>query len=231
MEIKRLHPWEVTVAQARDIQAGLSGYISAMPLVYPVKLIAGLDVSISRFEKMGRAAAIIVDYPSMELVDVQVSEGPITFPYVPGLLSFREAPLALAALEKLRLAPDLVLVDGQGLAHPRRLGLASHLGLCLDIPTIGCAKSRLIGTHREVPAERGCHVSLYDDQEVIGEVVRTKTNVKPMYISVGHKIDLTSAVQWVLQCSRDYRLPVPTRLAHLAAKGAIRSAPTQRYTY
>jgi deoxyribonuclease V len=228
MEIKRLHPWDVTTAQARDIQSGLSGCVSAKPLTHPVKLIAGLDVSVSRFEKTGRAAAITVDYPSMELVDVQLFDGPITFPYVPGLLSFREAPVALAALEKLRQVPDLVLIDGQGLAHPRRLGLASHLGLCLDIPTIGCAKSRLIGKHDEVPAERGCHVSLYDDREVIGEVVRTKTNVKPMYISVGHKIDLTSAVQWVLQCSGDYRLPVPTRLAHLAAKGAISSASIQR---
>jgi deoxyribonuclease V len=140
---------------------------------------------------------------------------------VPGLLTFREAPLILAAFEKLKVAPDLVIVDGQGIAHPRRIGLASHLGLCLGLPTIGCAKSRLCGEHEMPGFEAGSYAELRDNGEVIGVVLRTRAGVKPVYVSIGHLIDLPSAVRTVLDCCRGYRLPEPTRLAHQAAGGNL----------
>jgi deoxyribonuclease V len=158
----------------------------------------------------------------MEIVEIGSAEDSIIFPYVPGLLTFREAPLILAAFEKLTVTPDFVMVDGQGIAHPRRIGLASHLGLCLGIPAIGCAKSRLIGEYAEPGNEAGSYTELLDNSEVIGAVVRTKAGVKPVYVSIGHMIDLPSAVSLVLKCCRGYRLPEPTRLAHMAAGGNLR---------
>jgi deoxyribonuclease V len=149
--------------------------------------------------------------------EVKVIKQQVTFPYVPGLLSFREAPLILAACEELDSEPDLILVDGQGIAHPRRFGLASHLGLLWDKPTIGCAKSRLCGKHDLVPAEAGSHAEIFDNGEVIGAALRTKQGVNPIYISIGHKVDLQAAIGWVLQCCCGLRIPEPTRLAHLAA--------------
>jgi deoxyribonuclease V len=160
------------------------------------------------------------------MVEVKVVEGKITFPYIPGLLSFRESPLILAACEKISNVPDLILIDGQGIAHPRRLGLASHVGLFLDLPTIGCAKSILCGQHRLVGEEAGSHAELLDNRELIGAALRTKSGVRPIYVSVGHKIDLASALQWVIKCCRGYRIPEPTRLAHLAAGGMLTSEPS-----
>jgi deoxyribonuclease V len=170
---------------------------------------------------MGRGAVVVLSYPELEIVEVQTVEDSIDFPYVPGLLTFREAPLTLAVCEKLTVTPDLILVDGQGIAHPRRLGLASHLGLFLDIPTVGCAKSRLCGSHSEPGDEPGSYAELLDNKEVIGAVLRTKSKVKPIYVSIGHKVDLEMAIYWTLQCCRGYRLPEPTRLAHLAAGGNL----------
>jgi deoxyribonuclease V len=141
----------------------------------------------------------------------------ITFPYVPGLLAFREGPVVLAALEQVSDPPDVLLFDGQGLAHPRRLGLATHIGVLLDRPSIGCAKSRLCGEHEEPPAERGGWVPLRDGDEVIGGVVRTRAGVRPVYVSVGHRVDLETAVSLVVACCTRYRLPEPTRRAHRAA--------------
>jgi deoxyribonuclease V len=164
---------------------------------------------------------VVLSYPELELVESRIVEREVAFPYVPGLLSFREAPIILAACEKLVNSPDLILVDGQGLAHPRRLGLASHLGLLWDRPTIGCAKSRLCGEHGPIGAGRGEHTELVDGEEVIGAVLRTRMNVKPLYISIGHKINLEAAMQWVLNCGGGYRLPEPTRLAHQVAGGKI----------
>lgn len=164
---------------------------------------------------------VVLSYPELEIAEVQTVEDSIDFPYVPGLLSFREAPLTLAACGQLSVTPDLILVDGQGIAHPRRLGLASHLGLFLDTPTIGCAKSRLCGSHFEPADEPGSHAELVDNDEVIGAVLRTKAKVKPIYVSIGHRVDLESAIYWVTECCRGYRLPEPTRLAHLAAGGNL----------
>jgi deoxyribonuclease V len=179
-------------------------------------------VDISVKHDRARAAMVVLSFPDLQLVEVALAEEPVPFPYVPGLLSFREIPSILAAAERLTVDPDLVLVDGQGIAHPRRFGLASHLGVLLDKPTIGCAKTRLIGTHDEPYHEAGCYTDLFDGQELIGAVLRTRSHVKPLYISVGHQIDLPTALDRVLECCGGYRLPEPTRLAHQAAGGTLR---------
>ena len=186
-----------------------------------MKRVAGVDISVDRKGNIARGAVVILSYPQLEPLESQVAERPIEYPYVPGLLTFREAPVILQACEQLSHNPDLILVDGQGIAHPRRLGLAAHLGILLDCPTIGCAKSRLCGEHLTVGTELGDYVELLDGDEVIGAVLRTRTNVKPLYVSIGHRIDLASAIQWVINCSKGYRLPEPTRLAHQVAGGKI----------
>jgi deoxyribonuclease V len=217
MKIAGRYDWNVTTARAREMQLELAPRISRIGKVTSPELIAGVDVSINRFAKTGAAAVVVLRYPDMEIVETGLAEDSVKFPYVPGLLTFREAPLVLAAFEKLKVTPNLVIVDGQGIAHPRRIGLAAHLGLCIGLPTIGCAKSRYIGEH-EIPGdEAGNSAELRDGDEVIGAVVRTKAGVKPVYISIGHMIDLPSAVRWTLACCRGYRLPEPTRLAHMAA--------------
>jgi deoxyribonuclease V len=164
----------------------------------------------------------VLSYPDLAVVEIGAVEQTVDLPYIPGLLSFRESPVILAAYEKLRLKPDLILVDGQGIAHPRRFGIASHLGVLLDIPAIGCAKSLLCGGHDWLGVEAGSVAQLEHDGEVIGMALRTKTGVRPVYVSIGHKVDLTAAVSWVSNCCRGYRLPEPTRLAHLAASGNLR---------
>jgi deoxyribonuclease V len=165
-----------------------------------------------------------LNYPDLEIIDIQTASGNLDFPYIPGLLSFRELPLTLAACEKLSVSPDLVIVDGQGIAHPRRFGLASHLGIIMDIPTIGCAKSRLCGSHSDPQNELGDYSDLIDKNEIIGVALRTKHRVKPVYVSIGHKISLNTAIYWVMHCCRGYRLPQPTRLAHLAAGGNLQQS-------
>jgi len=222
MEIFRRHDWQVTTTEAIGIQKGLVGQVSRTGDVNP-RLIAGVDVSVNRWTKTGIGAVVVLSYPELEIVETRVVSGPIQFPYVPGLLSFREIPLLLPAFEKLSVVPDLCIVDGQGIAHPRRIGLATHLGLFLDIPTIGCAKSRLCGSHEELDNTAGNYTELHDSEEVIGAVVRTRTRVKPVYVSIGHKINLTSAIRWVLNCCRGYRLSEPTRLAHRAAGGNMKT--------
>ncbi len=186
------------------------------------RYIAGVDISVNRFSKTGTGAVVVLTFPALRVAEIQVVTDRINFPYVPGLLSFREAPLLLAAFEKLKLKPDIVMVDGQGVAHPRRFGIASHLGLLLGIPTIGCAKSRLCGEHDTPDVKAGSFAELKDGGKVIGAVLRTRYNVKPLYVSIGHMIDLPDAVKWVMACCRGYRLPEPTRLAHQAAGGNLK---------
>lgn len=215
------HSWNLGIGEARDLQAELSARIIRRGHVLNPRFIAGIDVSVSRFSKSGRASVVILDNPSLVPVETCQAEGDLHFPYIPGYLSFRETPLIIEAWQKLSIRPDLLIVDGQGIAHPRRLGVASHLGLLLDIPTIGCAKSRLIGECGCLPDEAGSYSLLTDKGEIIGAAVRTRKSVKPLYVSIGHKIDLESAIRWVLNCCRGFRLPEPTRLAHLAAKGQL----------
>jgi deoxyribonuclease V len=221
MRTQALHGWDVTVAQAREIQVSLAKRVVTDNEVVSAQLIAGIDISAPDAQGIARGAVVVLRYPEFNTVEVKAIQGKVTFPYVPGLLSFRECPLILAACEKLGNVPDLVLIDGQGIAHPRRFGLASHVGLLLDLPTIGCAKSILCGQHRPLGDEAGCHAELFDNGELIGAALRTKSRVKPMYVSVGHRISLASALQWVTECCRGYRLPEPTRLAHLAAAGML----------
>ena len=170
MDIVRKHDWHVTPTEAIQLQKRLAGQVSRHGHVQP-RYIAGVDVSINRFAKLGTAAVVVLDYPALDVVETQIITDCIPFPYIPGLLSFREIPLLLPAFEKLKVIPDLCIVDGQGIAHPRRIGLAAHIGLCLDIPTIGCAKSRLCGNHEQPGDKAGSISELKDNQEVIGAVV------------------------------------------------------------
>jgi deoxyribonuclease V len=226
MRVHALHGWEVSIARAKEIQLSLARRVVTEKEVITTRFVAGIDISAPDAQGVARGAVVVLGYPGFSIVEVKVVEGKITFPYIPGLLSFRESPLILAACEKLDNVPDLILIDGQGIAHPRRLGLASHVGLFLDLPTIGCAKSILCGQHRPLGEEAGSHAELLDKMEVIGAALRTKHGVRPVYVSVGHKIDLASALEWVIKCCRGYRLPEPTRLAHLAAGGMLTSEPS-----
>lgn len=185
----------------------------------PVVTVAGVDVGFLDGGRVTRAAVVVLSFPELQPVDQVVACCPTRFPYVPGLLSFREVPAVLDAVERLRQLPDLVLCDGQGIAHPRRLGIASHLGLLTDLPTIGVAKSRLIGSHAQVPETRGSRVPLFDQEEQIGVVLRTRTRVKPIYVSSGHRVSLDTAIEYVMACTPRYRLPETTRWADRIASG------------
>ena len=232
--MERLHSWQVSITEALDIQLRLAAKVSKVSEVATPRFIAGVDISVGKTREMATGAVIVLSYPELRLVETKIVNEKLNFPYIPGLLSFRESPLILAACEKLTVTPDLILVDGQGVAHPRRLGLASHLGLFLDIPTVGCAKSRLCGSHKELGVEPGSSVELVDNGEVIGAVLRTKLGVSPIYVSIGHKVDLQTAVHWVLECCWGYRVPEPTRIAHLTAGGNLkmeRTAPTSKEVY
>jgi len=228
MKVHKLHEWEVSSARAREIQLSLAKRVVAENGVINPRIVAGIDISSPDPQGVASGAVVVLSYPELSIVEVKIAQGKITLPYIPGLLSFRESPLILAACEKLSNIPDLVLIDGQGIAHPRRLGLASHVGLFLDLPTVGCAKSILCGQHQPLTEEAGSHAELLDNGEIIGAALRTKSGVKPIYVSVGHKIDLGSALQWVINCCRGYRLPEPTRLAHLAAGGMLISEPSHQ---
>jgi deoxyribonuclease V len=184
--------------------------------------VAGVDVGVRG--NRARAAVAVLALPALELVDSAIAERPVDFPYVPGLLSFREVPVVLEALDRVQVPPDIVLCDGQGIAHPRRCGFASHFGLCADLPTIGVAKSRLIGTHGPVPEDKGAWVPLVHDAEVIGAVLRTRAGVSPLFVSIGHRVDLESAIRCVLACTTRYRLPETTRWAHRLASGVAQKA-------
>lgn len=215
MHINSPHPWNLTPKEAIALQQQLSSQIIRQDKLDPVNFIAGIDVGFEGPDT--RAAIVILSFPELMLVDQALAWLPTTFPYIPGLLSFREIPAILEALKKLSKTPDLIMVDGQGIAHPRRLGIASHLGLLTDLPTIGVGKSLLIGRHAPVANEKGARELLIDREETIGAVLRSKVNVKPLYISIGHKISLETAIDYVMCCLTKYRLPETTRAAHCLA--------------
>jgi deoxyribonuclease V len=219
--MKKLHSWNLSYSRARELQAKLSGKVQFTPLKKKPQMVAGLDCAFSKDGERIIAVVIVLRLPQFDVVETVNASKKVTFPYIPGLLSFREAPVCLAAVEKLQEQPDLFIIDGQGIAHPRRLGLAAHLGLFLDKPTIGCAKSRLTGIYEEPSLGKGAYSLLKDEKakqnsqsDIIGAVLRTRTNVKPVFVSVGHKCLLENAIKIVLDCAVKYRLPEPTRLAH-----------------
>lgn len=211
------HPWNVEPAAARDIQNRLRDLVIRRDELGPVRRVGGIDVGFEQAGGVTRAAAVVLSFPELETLDQAVIRHATSFPYVPGLLSFREIPAVLLTLEKLHLLPDLLLCDGQGYAHPRRFGLACHLGVLTGIPCIGAAKSRLIGSYGPLPEEKESRVPLLNRGETIGMVVRTRSRVNPLFISAGHRISLESAVNYVLACCPRYRLPETTRQAHRLA--------------
>jgi len=211
---RQFHPWDVTPREAARLQGDLRGMLRIEPFVGPPRLVAGADVAFSRRDDLVFAAVVLMTWPDCEPVATAKAVRAGTFPYVPGLLSFREGPAVLEAFGRLTARPDLLFFDGQGIAHPRRLGLASHLGLLLDIPAIGCAKSRLCGEHEEPGRVRGSTAALTDGGEIVGAVVRTRDGIRPMYISPGHRMDIPSAVVFTLAACKGFRLPEPTRRAH-----------------
>jgi deoxyribonuclease V len=238
------HPWDVSPAEARDIQRQLRRRMGGLGVAAPKmdvfsgtsptacggvfqqrwpKVVAGIDVSVKGGR--ARAAVVLCSYPTLRSLHATTVDMPVSFPYVPGLLAFREGPVALAALEKLGERPDVLIFDAQGLAHPRRMGLATHLGILLDMPAVGCAKSRLCGTHAEPDEPKGSWVPLMDGDQVIGAVVRTRDSVRPVFVSVGYRMDLETAISLVLGCVTRYRLPEPIRWAHRVAGGGSLPLP------
>jgi deoxyribonuclease V len=201
---------------ARQLQTKLAAHVTRENKLGPVRTIAGIDVGMKG--SMACAAVAVLDFPSLDLIAQATVESRVKYPYVPGLLSFREGPVILDVLQQLDHKPDLLIFDGQGIAHPLRLGIASHIGLLTDLPSIGCAKSRLCGQYQEPGIERGSYVPLMDYGDTIGAIVRTRTNVKPVFVSIGHRVDLQTSVDFVLRCCKGYRLPETTRLAHRLAE-------------
>jgi len=204
----------IKVRDAIELQKIMACRVSQQPFHGPINTIAGADMAFSADGRRNIAVITVFSFPQLRLLEIVHGTGQVRFPYIPGLLSFREAPLIIQLAGKLKLTPDLLLVDGQGIAHPRRFGLASHIGVNLDWPTIGCAKSRLIGIYRPPADARGCCCKLYDNKEVIGAVLRTREKVKCVFVSVGHRIELKQAVKIVLESAPRYRLPEPIRRAH-----------------
>ena len=215
MKIHPLHRWDLSAAEAITLQKELADRVDIRTPLTHCDLIAGADVSYNRFSTTFYASVVVLRADDLTMVETQGAVGEVTFPYVPGLLSFREAPVLLEAFAKVRSEPDVVMIDGQGIAHPRRLGIASHIGLWLQKPCVGCAKSRLTGRYQEPGKKAGSLAPLVADGEVVGDVVRTKNNVQPVFVSPGHLIDLPSSVRLVVASCRGYRIPEPTRQAHL----------------
>jgi deoxyribonuclease V len=214
MQYREIHPWHVSVTEAQRIQQRLRRHIQVGTYVRDIRYIAGADIAIAPATSTIYAGVVVLDYATLAVVERKSLVSSTDFPYIPGLLSFREAPALLQVFADIETIPDVVVFDGQGIAHPRGLGIASHMGLLLDVPAIGCAKSRLTGRYEEPPPHRGAHTPLYGrNGQVLGAVLRTKDRTKPVFVSVGHKIELSQALDILLHCHRGYRIPEPTRLA------------------
>jgi deoxyribonuclease V len=214
MKINQRHSWALTVEEAIAIQEKLqSEVITEDQLKEPIQYVAGVDMGFEADGTISRAAVAVLSFPDLQVQETGIARRPTTFPYIPGFLSFREIPAILDVLEKINLTPDLILCDGQGIAHPRRFGIACHLGVLVDIPTIGVAKSLLVGKHEALPEVRGAWQPLTHKRETIGAVLRTRVGVKPLYVSPGHRISLPTAINYVLSCTPKYRLPETTRIA------------------
>lgn len=214
MHIPSVAYWPNSAEEAVPIQNDLRKQVVTFDQFGTVNLVAGVDVGFERGGEVTRAAVAVLSFPDLVLVDQAIAKTPTGFPYIPGLLSFREIPALLLALEKIKKVPDLILCDGQGIAHPRRLGIASHLGLLIDVPTIGVGKSLLVGRYQPPPEERGSWSPLIHYKETIGAVLRTRKGFNPLFISSGHRVSLETSIKYVLACSPKYRLPETTRMAH-----------------
>lgn len=214
MEIQKIHEWNLSPKAAIEVQKQLAyEVVRHDDFDAPVKTVAGIDLGFDVKNDTCRAVVVVLKFPELELIESSEAILPVQFPYVPGLLSFRETPIAIKALEKLNITPDLILCDGQGIAHPRRFGIACHIGLITNLPSIGVAKSLLVGKYESLGLTRGSVSPLIHQNEEIGVALRTKDNVQPVYVSVGHKVSLETATDYVLQCAPKYRLPETTRLA------------------
>jgi len=214
MNIKPLHEWNLSPKQAIELQKQLAyEVVREDKLSEPIKTVAGIDLGYDAQTDRSRAVVVVLSFPALDLIETSEAILPIQFPYVPGLLSFRETPVAIKALEKLTITPDLILCDGQGLAHPRRFGIACHIGLITDVPTLGVGKSLLVGKFDNLGETRGSVAPLIHRNEQVGVALRTKDKIQPVYVSVGHRISLATATNYVLQCAPKYRLPETTRLA------------------
>ena len=214
MRLAHRHSWQVTPKQAIAIQNRLRAKVITRDEFGEINTVAGVDVGFENDGKITRAAIAVLSFPSLQLQTVSIARCDTSFPYIPGLLSFRELPAVLQSMDRLDVLPDLFLCDGQGYSHPRRFGIASHLGVLTDTPSIGVGKTRLTGEYRIVPNRRGAWQPLVHNREIIGAVVRTRINVKPVFISIGHRISLETAIHFVLQCTTRFRLPETTRIAH-----------------
>ncbi|MDM9382179.1 deoxyribonuclease V [Chlorogloeopsis sp. ULAP01] len=214
MKINQRHSWTLTVEEAIAIQEQLQAeVITVDQFKEPVQYVAGVDMGFEADGTISRAAVAVLSFPELQLQETSIARRPTSFPYIPGFLSFREMPAVLDALEKIKLTPDIILCDGQGIAHPRRFGIACHLGVIVDIPTIGVAKSLLVGKHQDLSDTRGSWQPLIYKGEAVGAALRTRPSVKPVYISSGHRISLPTAIDYVLRCTTKYRLPETTRIA------------------
>ncbi|RRJ61882.1 deoxyribonuclease V [Paenibacillus oralis] len=213
MEPILIHPWELNEKEAISIQVNLAKKVIQRDYYDQINYVAGVDVAYSKRGEELIAALVILESTSLKLVESVVIEDKVRFPYIPGLFSFRELPPIIKAFKQIKIKPNLIVCDGQGIAHPRRFGLASHLGVLFDIPTIGCGKTRLLGTYKEPELQRGAYSPLIDNNEVIGNVLRTQDNIKPVFVSIGHRISLATACELILQFSPKYRLPETTRQA------------------
>jgi len=222
MVISDLHPWDVTYKEAVKIQKDLKDKVSLKKIDKRIQYVAGLDVSYAKGSDIMWAGGVVLDFPSLNKAEERWSKKEVSFPYIPGLLSFREIPALLDALRKMEIEPDLIFCDGQGIAHPRGLGLASHLGILLNKSTIGCAKSPLVGTYNQVGELKGNYAYLKHQNRIIGAVVRTRSKVKPIFVSPGYGVILNDCVKFVLETCSKYRIPEPTRQAHLLAN-SVRS--------
>jgi deoxyribonuclease V len=214
--MKQLHPWQLSPNEAVHLQHALTPLVVVCPLKRPLHLVAGVDISYSKGDDRLFAAVVVMELETLEILEITSHVERATFPYIPGLLAFREIPPLLKAFQKLQLAPDVVVCDGQGIAHMRGMGLAAHLGLWLEIPTIGCAKTRLVGEYEPPPLEKGEQSPLLYKEQIVGAVLRSKKGSKPLFISPGHLIDNEASVALVKKCLGRFRLPEPTRQAHLA---------------
>jgi deoxyribonuclease V len=215
MSPRSLHAWQVTPSEAIEIQQRLRSLVRIQPLRGEVHTIGGADISFNKFSEIVYAGIVVLSFPDLRLLETSGARTTTQFPYVPGLLSFREMPAVLQAWDQLHIKPDILMLDGQGLAHPRRFGIACHAGVLLELPTIGCAKSILVGRHEALGTEAGNHAPLIHRGEQVGAALRTKRDVTPVYVSVGHLIDLPTAMAVTRRATGKYRQPEPTRQAHL----------------